>query len=78
VQPSGWATWLLERDDCAARAWTCGMQLACSCLANWQWPVHGMAMGVSGGEGVKTIIYVIPIKNGFAANLGNISHSLLL
>jgi len=35
--------WLLERDDCAARA--CGLQLACMCLADRQQRESGMVMG---------------------------------
>jgi len=45
MQPSCWATWLLERDDGVAQA--CDLQLACRRLADWQRPeqVWGRARG---------------------------------
>jgi len=57
VQPSFWATWLLERDDRVARA--CGLELACRRLADRRWPEPGMGTGV----------YVIPISDGYVPSM---------
>jgi len=60
MQPSCSATWLLERDDCAAQV--CGLQLACRQLAHWQHPVRGMGSGK--WQGLKVIVYAITIRDG--------------
>jgi len=64
VQPSHWAMWVLEHDNSVAPE--CGLQLACRWSADWQRPEWASS---EGGCFLKTIVYVIVIRDRYAASI---------